>query len=93
VLSPIQERTAYFVVSEALTNVVKHSNARTAEVALEHRQEQIVITVQDDGSGGANPGQGFGLVGVRERLDVLGGALTIESPSTGGTRLTAEVPL
>ena len=92
-LYPIQQRTAYFVISEALTNTVKHSQATRAEVSLERKDGKLVIAIEDDGAGGAAIETGTGLFGIRERLAVLGGTLTISSPSEGGTRVTAEVPL
>jgi PAS domain S-box-containing protein len=86
------EASAYFIVAEALTNVVKHARATRAAVrgAVEH--EILELEVADDGAGGASP-EGHGLLGVTDRVDALGGRLRIESPPGGGTVLTAQLPL
>jgi signal transduction histidine kinase len=86
------EATAYFVVAEALTNVVKHSQAGSAEVAASVDDGTLHLEIRDDGIGGADP-NGNGLVGMDDRVTALGGCLNIESPPGGGTRLTATVPL
>jgi signal transduction histidine kinase len=86
------EATAYFVVAEALTNVVKHARA-TAVTALAHVEDGALrIQVRDDGVGGARP-DGSGLVGLADRLAVLDGQLRVESPPDGGTLVAATVPL
>ncbi len=86
------EASAYFIVAEALTNVVKHSNAERAEVSASVDDGVLRIDIRDDGSGGADPG-GHGLVGMNDRVTALGGRLQIESPKGGGTRVTATLPL
>ncbi len=86
------ERTAYFVVAEALTNAVKHAAADTLTVTLEHAPTRLVIGVDDDGVGGATQEGGVGLHGLADRVDALGGRFTIESPAGGGTRLLVELP-
>ncbi|PRY50243.1 histidine kinase/DNA gyrase B/HSP90-like ATPase [Geodermatophilus tzadiensis] len=86
------ERTAYFVVAEALTNAVKHAAADTLTVTLEHAATRLVIGVTDDGVGGATPEGGVGLHGLADRVDALGGRFTIESPAGGGTHLLVELP-
>jgi signal transduction histidine kinase len=93
-LAPAVESTAYFVVAEALTNVVKHAGARSVEVGLEQGERSVTIRVTDDGRGpavGAVAGGGTGLRGLRDRLAVLGGTLSI-SHGDGGTTLRAELP-
>jgi PAS domain S-box-containing protein len=91
-LPSVIEATAYFVVSEALTNVVKHSGATTAEVRVHVENGSLRIAVRDDGVGGAQP-DGGGLVGLRDRLEALDGRLLIESPVGSGTLVAAEIPL
>jgi signal transduction histidine kinase len=86
------EATAYFVVSEALTNVVKHARAGHAEVTARIEDATLAIRVRDDGAGGARP-DGSGLVGLADRLAALDGRLRIESPAGGGTLIEAEIPL
>jgi signal transduction histidine kinase len=91
-LAPAIEATAYFVVSEALTNVAKHSGATRAEVAVEVDDGNLRLRVNDNGVGGARP-DGSGLVGLADRLAVLGGRLGVESPLGGGTVVAASIPL
>jgi signal transduction histidine kinase len=86
------ESAAYFVVAEGLANVVKHSRARELSVRLDRADGRLTIEVADDGVGGAAANGGAGLRGIADRLDVLGGRLTVDSPPGGGTRLLAEVP-
>jgi len=91
-LPPPIEAAAYFVVSEALANVTKHAQATHCEVAGRIADQQLVITVTDDGIGGARTGAGTGLTGLVTRLDALGGTLVIDSPPGGPTRLRMECP-
>jgi PAS domain S-box-containing protein len=86
------EATAYFVVSEALTNVAKHARAARAEVTARIEEGSLAIRVSDDGVGDARP-EGSGLVGLADRLAALDGVLRVESPSGGGTLITAAIPL
>jgi PAS domain S-box-containing protein len=86
------EATAYFVVAEALTNIVKHSHASQAEVAGTVEDGVLRLHVRDDGNGGADP-TGHGLVGMADRVAALGGQLKIESRSGAGTHLQASLPL
>jgi PAS domain S-box-containing protein len=90
--APIEEN-AYFVVSEALTNIVKHSGARTAQVVAHVEYGVLRIEVRDDGAGGAEPGRGSGLVGLKDRVETLGGSIDIVSPAAGGTLVRLEIPL
>jgi GAF domain-containing protein len=87
------EATAYFVISEALTNIVKHARAARAEVSARIEGGLLRVEVCDDGVGGAHVGLGTGLGGLTDRLAVLDGTLQITSPSGGGTTLRAEIPL
>jgi signal transduction histidine kinase len=86
------ELAAYFVVSEALTNVVKHASATQASVLLEREPGLLRVTVADDGVGGASMTAGSGLAGLRDRLDALDATLAIESPPGQGTTIRAELP-
>jgi signal transduction histidine kinase len=86
------EASAYFIVAEALTNVVKHARATRAEVRATVDEHGVRVEVRDDGVGGADP-EGFGLVGIADRVDALGGELRIESGDRGGTVLAARLPL
>ncbi len=87
------EVAAYYVVSEALVNASKHSRAGGAKVQLEANDQRLVLRVSDDGTGGADPSRGSGLVGVADRVGALGGRCTLSSPLGGGTILTVELPL
>jgi signal transduction histidine kinase len=86
------EATAYFMVAEALTNVVKHANAGYAAVTATTRDGVLRLEVRDDGIGGADA-SGHGLVGMRDRVTALGGRLEIDSPPGGGTLVAATFPL
>ena len=84
--------TAYFAVSEALANVVKHANATTVSVRATVCHECLRVEVTDDGSGGADVDAGTGLAGIADRIATVGGSLQIESPVGDGTRFTLELP-
>ena len=86
------EASAYFIVAEALTNVVKHSNAESAMVRASVEDGRLQVEVRDDGIGGADP-DGHGLVGMADRVSALGGRLSVQSPAGGGTVVTATLPL
>ena len=89
---PEIEASAYFIVAEALTNVVKHAHAEHAEVSAFVEDGTLRVEIRDDGIGGADP-DGQGLVGISDRVTALGGRLDIDSPPGGGTRLAATLPL
>jgi signal transduction histidine kinase len=86
------ESTAYFVVAEALANAVKHAQAKKLDVNVAFADGQLLVRVSDDGIGGATPGNGAGLRGIADRVDVLGGTFSIDSPSGGGTVLVVALP-
>jgi signal transduction histidine kinase len=86
------EASAYFIVAEALTNVMKHSRASHAEVTASVEDDVLQVDVRDDGVGGADA-TGHGLVGMADRVTALGGQLTIESPADNGTHVRARFPL
>ena len=87
------EVTAYFVISEALTNAAKYSSASTVQVTVERINGDVRLSISDDGVGGADPARGSGLIGLRDRVEAAGGTLTVESPAGEGTHLTAELPI
>jgi predicted ATPase/signal transduction histidine kinase len=87
------EVSAYYVVAEALTNVAKHARASAVHIQVEVTDAVLRVTVADDGAGGAVVGGGgTGLVGIKDRVEALGGHLRLNSPDGGGTRLTVEFP-
>jgi signal transduction histidine kinase len=86
------EAAAYFVVSEALTNVTKHSGATRANVTVRRSGDRLTIQVQDDGAGGASIAEGSGLAGLRDRVGALDGELHLLSPAGGPTVLMVEIP-
>jgi signal transduction histidine kinase len=86
------EAAAYFVVAEALTNVVKYAGASTAAVRIRRNGSYAVVEVRDDGVGGADPTSGTGLRGLADRLAALDGRLEVHSPPGEGTTVRAEVP-
>jgi len=89
---PEVEASAYFVIAEALTNVMKHSRATWAMVVVSVVEGALYIEVQDNGTGGANP-NGPGLVGINDRVTAMGGRLEVGRPAGGGTLLSATLPL
>jgi signal transduction histidine kinase len=91
-LSASVETVAYFVVSEALANVVKHARAKQAAVDVARREDRLLIRVSDDGVGGADARRGTGLTGLAQRVASVDGRLRLTSPSGGPTVLTAELP-
>ncbi|PWI44678.1 sensor histidine kinase [Streptomyces sp. ICBB 8177] len=90
--APAIEGIAYFTASELLTNVSKHSGARTASVDVWRADARLMIQVRDDGRGGASADAGSGLAGLAERLDAVDGVLVVDSPTGGPTVVTAELP-
>ncbi|GAB2937195.1 sensor histidine kinase [Streptomyces mayteni] len=91
-LATAVESTAYFVVAEALANVTKHSGADHAAVHARVHADTLVLTVTDDGAGGADPAGGSGLVGLADRVAAADGRLRISSPAGGPTLLHVEIP-
>jgi signal transduction histidine kinase len=87
------EATAYFVISEALTNVVKHARAEAASVAARVEHGQLRVEIIDDGIGGARGGDGTGLGGLEDRVSALDGRLLLDSPPGQGTRVCALLPV
>jgi signal transduction histidine kinase len=91
--APAVEAAAYFVCSEAVTNVAKYARASQVAVRLEDRGDRLTIQVSDDGVGGADPAGGSGLRGLADRVEALSGRFRVESPPGRGTQVTAELPL
>jgi signal transduction histidine kinase len=87
------EVAAYYVVSEALTNAAKHAHASVVSVEVEAVAGTVRLHVRDDGAGGADPVRGSGLVGLKDRVEALGGTLIVQSPAGSGTALHVELPL
>ena len=91
-VSPAAEAAAYFVVLEGLTNVLKYADATRATVRVRGEGGTIVVEVEDDGAGGADPSRGSGLRGLEDRVAALDGTLSVESSPERGTRVTARIP-
>ncbi len=87
------EVAAYYVTSESLTNAVKHARASVVTVAAEERAGALELVIRDDGVGGAEPERGSGLIGLIDRVEAIGGRLTITSPPGSGTTLRVRLPL
>ncbi|MFD8411445.1 sensor histidine kinase [Streptomyces sp. NPDC059650] len=86
------ETTAYFTVTEALTNAAKHSGASQVAVVGRYRNDRLILLITDDGHGGADPAGGTGLSGLADRMAILKGRLVVSSPNGGPTQLRVEVP-
>jgi signal transduction histidine kinase len=92
----LPERVAvavYFVCAEALTNVAKHAAAAHIAVAVTSSEGRVLVEIEDDGIGGADPAHGSGLRGLADRVETLGGTLRVESAPGHGTRRATEIPL
>jgi GAF domain-containing protein len=87
------EVAAYFVASEALANAAKHSDATRIDVSLERRDGNLLLSVRDDGVGGADAARGSGIVGLNDRVEALGGSLHVDSTPGEGTQIVAQLPL
>ena len=87
------EVTAYYVVSEALTNAAKHSQASAVRVIVTVTDGRVRLSISDDGIGGADPACGSGLIGLKDRVEAAGGTITIHSPIGEGTELLMVLPL
>jgi signal transduction histidine kinase len=92
-LPELVEVAAYYVAAEALANATKHAAASRASVAVERHDGLLRVRISDDGVGGADPSTGSGLTGLRDRVEALGGSLTVRSPREQGTALDAVLPV
>jgi PAS domain S-box-containing protein len=86
------EVAAYYLISEALTNVAKHSQASVVRVGVTVGEGSLLLSIRDDGIGGADPTRGSGLLGLTDRVEILGGTIEIASPSGEGTAISARLP-
>jgi signal transduction histidine kinase len=84
---------AYYVVSEVLANAIKHGRASTVEVVADTSDGALHVQVRDDGIGGADPTRGSGLVGLRDRIEALGGTFTVDSPQGEGTTVSCRLSI
>ncbi|MFF2277969.1 sensor histidine kinase [Agromyces sp. NPDC058126] len=91
-LAPTVANVAYFVVAEGLANTAKHARAGSASVRLARAGDVLTIEIADDGIGGVVPRGGRGLAGLADRIDAVGGRMSLDSTAAGGTRLSAELP-
>jgi len=87
------EVTAYYVAAEAFTNAAKHANASAVDILIEQAGGMLTVQVRDDGAGGADAGRGSGLTGLRDRVEAVGGSMTVDSPAGAGTVLTVLLPV
>jgi GAF domain-containing protein len=87
------EVAAYYVVSEALANATKHGNASRVDIEATARESSLRLSIRDDGDGGADPARGSGLVGLRDRVEALGGTIDVKSPVGVGTAVVVALPL
>jgi signal transduction histidine kinase len=87
------EVAAYYVASEALANATKHARASNINVSLTMRNSVLLLSIRDDGVGGADPSRGSGLAGLADRVEALGGSIQVRSEAGAGTHITAELPV
>jgi signal transduction histidine kinase len=92
-LPPSIAAAAYFVVAEAFSNAAKHARPSVVRLGGEVREDRLFLTVGDDGVGGADLSRGSGIIGLIDRVEALGGTLTVDSPTGAGTTLLVELPL
>lgn len=87
------EVAAYYVCPEALTNATRHAHASAVRVAVKERDDRLHLSICDDGVGGADPARGSGLIGLRDRVEALGGSIEVSSPRGDGTLILVQLPL
>jgi signal transduction histidine kinase len=87
------EVAAYYIASEALTNVAKHAHANVVQLMAAHDNVVLTLEVRDDGVGGLDAGRGSGILGLTDRVEALGGTISITSPPRGGTTLSVRLPI
>ncbi|MFE7400522.1 sensor histidine kinase, partial [Streptomyces sp. NPDC057557] len=86
------ETNVYYLINEAMTNIARHSGARSAKVHGRYHSDMLVLEITDDGHGGADPAAGTGLTGLADRLIALDGRMRVSSPTGGPTLLHVEIP-
>jgi signal transduction histidine kinase len=86
------EAAAYYVASEALTKAAKHARASVIDIRVDSRDGGLTLSVRDDGIGGAGPSRGSGIIGLKDRVEALGGTISVLSPPVHGTTLHARLP-
>jgi signal transduction histidine kinase len=86
------EPAAYYVASEALANAMKHAQASQVQVRLAARDGRLLLSIRDDGVGGADPTRGSGLAGLTDRVEALGGSIRLDSAAGAGTHITVDLP-
>ena len=86
------EAAGYYIASEAITNTAKHAQASVIDVCVDARDGALTLSISDDGVGGADPSRGSGIIGLRDRVEALGGTILVLSPSGQGTTLHVQLP-
>jgi signal transduction histidine kinase len=86
------EAAGYYVASEAITNVAKHAQASVIDMRADGCDGALILWISDDGIGGADPGRGSGIIGLKDRVEALGGTISVLSPPGRGTALRVELP-
>ena len=86
------EVAGYYIASEALTNVAKHAQASVVDVRAEGGDGALILSIRDDGIGGADPSRGSGIIGLKDRVEALGGTMSVLSPAGRGTTLDVQLP-
>jgi signal transduction histidine kinase len=86
------ETAAYYIASEALTNIAKHAHANVVQLTAAHDNGVLTLEVRDDGIGGVDSDRGSGILGLTDRVEALGGTISIASPPRGGTTLSVHLP-
>jgi signal transduction histidine kinase len=89
---PTLEATVYYVAAESITNAVKHAQASAVRVRGGQREGALVLEISDDGVGGADPRRGTGLIGLKDRVESLGGTISFTSPAGAGTTIRMKLP-
>jgi signal transduction histidine kinase len=87
------ENAAYYVATESLANAMKHAQASSVEISLTARPGSLLLSVRDDGVGGADPARGSGLAGLADRVEAVGGSIRVHGAAGAGTHITVELPL
>jgi signal transduction histidine kinase len=87
------EMAAYYIVAESLTNAAKHAYASVVRIDMRYRDATLQLSINDNGVGGADPGRGSGITGLKDRIEALGGEMTVNSPIGSGTSLVVNVPI